>query len=321
MPVPMPGAQRAWFPDGRLHLQHGPIDVVIGADGDDLAVAAAHAEAWSRFQHLLEHLVAELPLLRLPVVAGSPCRLQGATARAMWQAAEWVHDGRFLTPMAAVAGAVADTLAQAYQRDGVRRAWINDGGDIALVLPDGASASVGLYSNLARFDAAELRHGPTLDGRFVVHSSMPVRGVATSGWRGRSFSLGIADSVTVLASHAALADAAATMIANAVDATHPDIRRQPACELKDDTDLGDLPVTVDVPPLPVPLVDSALESGLACARALQVAGHVAGALLVCQGRARVLGLLDTGQSVDATLPAFRVAPGALTHVSAPRPAP
>ena len=44
-----------------------------------------------------------------------------------------------------------------------------------------------------------------------------MRGIATSGWRGRSFSLGIADAVTVLAATAAEADAAATMIANAVD--------------------------------------------------------------------------------------------------------
>ena len=35
---------------------------------------------------------------------------------------------------------------------------------------------------------------------------MPHRGVATSGWRGRSHSLGIADSVTVVARNAAAAD-------------------------------------------------------------------------------------------------------------------
>ena len=51
-----------------------------------------------------------------------------------------------------------------------------------------------------------------------------MRGIATSGWRGRSFSLGIADAVTVLAATAAEADAAATVIANAVDLPgHPAI--------------------------------------------------------------------------------------------------
>ena len=67
-----------------------------------------------------------------------------------------------------------------------------------------------------------------------------MRGVATSGWRGRSFSLGIADAVTVLAATAAAADAAATIIANAVDLPgHPAIARRPASELEDDSDLGD----------------------------------------------------------------------------------
>ena len=69
-----------------------------------------------------------------------------------------------------------------------------------------------------------------------------MRGIATSGWRGRSFSLGIADAVTVLADRAAAADAAATIIANAVDLPgHPAIVRVPACELAPDSDLGRAP--------------------------------------------------------------------------------
>jgi ApbE superfamily uncharacterized protein (UPF0280 family) len=115
-----------------------------------------------------------------------------------------------------------------------------------------------------------------------------VRGLATSGWRGRSFSLGIADSVTVLAASAAQADAAATVVANAVNIADPRIRRIAACQLKDDTDLGDLPVTVDVPRLEGALVERALHAGIARARVLQRAGLIWGALLVCQGRTATL---------------------------------
>ena len=72
-------------------------------------------------------------------------------------------------------------------------------------------------------------------------------GVATSGRHGRSFSLGIADAVTVLARTASQADAAATIIANAVDLPgHPAVRRMPANELQPDSDLGARPVTRDV---------------------------------------------------------------------------
>jgi len=267
-------AQRAVLPDGRWHFQHGPIDLVIGADGDADALAAAHAAAWQRFENVLAELVAELPLLRRPV--RGPCPLQGVIARRMWWACHPFHSV-YITPMAAVAGAVAQELIGAYARDGVRRAWINNGGDIALHLAEGASASVGVV--------ADVTDPHYVDGSFIVDASMPVRGIATSGWRGRSFSLGIADSVTVLAKTAAMADAAATIIANAVDIDDPRIVRRPADELKDDSDLGDLLVTVDVPMLPPDAVQAALERGRRRADDLRRDGLIHSALLVCQQHA------------------------------------
>jgi uncharacterized protein len=164
----------------------------------------------------------------------------------------------------------------------VQRAWVNNGGDIALYLAASQSARVGICADVTalRVDGA---HGELLThGQFEVHSAQPVRGVATSGWRGRSFSLGIADSVTVLAATAAQADAAATVIANAVNVQDPRIVRRPACELKDDSDLGDIPVTVDVPRLESELVQRALRAGLARAQTLQAEGLIWSAALVCQ---------------------------------------
>lgn len=267
-------ATRALLPDGRWHFQHGPIDLVIGAEGP--AADAAHAAAWARFATVLPELVAELPLLRVPV--GATCPLQGPVARRMWQACVPFAAG-FITPMAAVAGAVAQEVLAAYARPGILRAWVNNGGDIALHLAPGASVRVGLVADLS--DVA-------LDGRFAIEALSPVRGIATSGWRGRSFSFGIADSVTVLARSAALADAAATVIANAVDVAHPAIERRPACELKDDSDLGARRVTTHVPALPRACVEEALQHGLARAAALQRDGLVQAAVLCCQGRRRVL---------------------------------
>lgn len=299
------GAQQHLLADGRLHLQHGPIDLVIGADGDRQALADAHTAAWQLFASLLPALVEELAILRSPVVPGAPLHrnpLRGGVARAMWDAC-WPHRASFITPMAAVAGAVADAVAACYQREGIARAWVNNGGDIALVLAPGASVRVGLVADIARVNLAALAApgataatGATgasgdlpLDGRFDVCAALPVRGVATSGWRGRSFSLGIADSVTVLASTAALADACATVVANAVDIDDARILRRPASALKDDTDLGDLPVTCDVPPLGFAVVDTALAAGLRMAETLRARGLLWGALLTCQGRVRATG--------------------------------
>jgi ApbE superfamily uncharacterized protein (UPF0280 family) len=198
-----------------------------------------------------------------------------------------------------VAGAVADALVVAYARDGVRRAWVNNGGDIALHLTQGATVQVGLFADLARFEGVRALRGLTADGRFTVRHATPVRGVATSGWRGRSFSRGIADSVTVLARTAAEADAAATVVANAVDADHAGVVRRPARELKDGSDLGDIAVTVDVPVLPPAVVQAALDRGASCARELIARARVQAAVLVCQGQARVCGPADTLQAVDA----------------------
>jgi ApbE superfamily uncharacterized protein (UPF0280 family) len=273
------------------------MDIVIGADpwGPDgeAALAHAHEQAWMRFEPLLAELMAEWPVLRLPVQAGTACPLQGGVARRMWRAcAPWAGE-TYITPMAAVAGSVAQELLACYARAGVARAWVNNGGDIALHLAPGQSVRVGLYADLARLQVQELMQGLNLDGAFEVTQPMPVRGVATSGWRGRSFSLGIADSVTVLAATAAQADAAASIIANAVNVPHPGIVRQPANSLRDMTDLGDLQVTVEVPSLPVEWVQRALHAGWQRARECQAQGLIAAAALVCQGQSRLLPMAAT----------------------------
>ena len=274
-------AERHALPGQRWHFQHGPIDIVIGADGEASAVQAAHEAAWLRFTTVLDELVCELPELRQPV--GERCTLVGTVARRMWQACQPYRTG-FVTPMAAVAGSVAQELIEHYTRPGVQRAWVNNGGDIALHLAPGQSVTVGVYADIAALNAAQLRNGLVLDGQIRIDSAMPVRGVATSGWRGRSQSLGIADSVTVLARTAAQADAAATVVANAVNVQDARIDRMPAWLVRDDSDLGAIPVTVDVPDLPEEQVRRALQQGLQKAQELQSSGLLWFALLACQGQ-------------------------------------
>jgi len=274
------GPHIARLPDGRrLHLGHGPIDLIVEAFGPEREVAAAYRQVAGAFEGVLEGLVAELPALRRPLAAARP-RLAGPVARRMLAAA-WPHRAVFVTPMVAVAGAVADhMLAAMVAGRGLDRAYVNNGGDIALDLADGQGFRTGVVQRL---------QAPAIDGVAEITASMPVRGLATSGWRGRSHSLGIADAVTVLARSAAAADAAATLIANAVDVDHPAITRRPASEVDDDTDLGERPVTVAVGRLDRRSVSRALDAGVTAAEAMRARGLVWGAVLALQGQVRVVG--------------------------------
>ena len=294
----------------RWHWQHGPIDLILGASGEPAAVQAAYQACWTRFLDVLPELVAELQLLRQPVPADAALHdtaLKGPVARRMWSACH-PHRARYITPMAAVAGSVADELICAFAREGVARAFINNGGDIALYLSEGQQYRVGVFADLANCPGSPLSRDHALDANLTLDASMPVRGIATSGWRGRSFSLGIADSVTVLARDAATADAAATMIANAVDLDHAAIVRRPASSLKDDSDLGDLLVTVDVPALAQPLIDLALARGVAVAQRLREQGLIEGAALFLQGRVRIAGIHENGALSARRAPTITEAP-------------
>jgi ApbE superfamily uncharacterized protein (UPF0280 family) len=280
-------AQRQALSDARWHFQHGPIDLVVRADGNSHAVQAAHEEAWQVFEGILPMLVRELPTLRQPVQAQEGNPLKGEVARRMWSACAplvaTTPDG-FITPMAAVAGAVAQQMLQCYQRDGIARAWVNNGGDIALYLAAGESLRIGLVSDMARALASSPLEELQVDGQLLVHAEMPVRGVATSGWRGRSQSLGIAETVTVLAATAAQADAAATLIGNAVNVNDVRIERCPADQVRDDTDLGERLVTLNVPPLDPGQILIALQQGRVYAERLRQQGLIFAALLSCQGQ-------------------------------------
>ncbi|WP_159593042.1 UPF0280 family protein [Chelativorans xinjiangense] len=277
----MSGPVVTWLADRRrLHMNHGPIDLVVEAFGAEEERQAAYAQAAERFETILEELVSELSSLRRPV-GRTPRPFRFAAARRM-EEATLRHSQTFVTPMAAVAGSVADeTLAAMVAGRRLRRAYVNNGGDVALYLAPGE-----------RMDAAIAGTGHGFTDRLTIAANDPVRGIATSGWRGRSHSLGIADAVTVLAENAAAADVAATLIANAVDLPgHPGIARIPASKIDPDSDLGDRLVTQEVGPLSGAEVATALERGLATANAMAERGHIHSAALFLRGESRICGPL------------------------------
>lgn len=266
----MSQAQIARLQDGRLHLHHGPIDIILQAWGRADAVAEAEDCAIRRFSSILAELSAELPSLR-----SENKIVFGPVARTMASAVAPFRPD-FITPMAAVAGAVAEWVLGDFRRDGIDRAYVNNGGDIALHLSSGHTFRCAIAGQTGA------------SGNVTIVADSPVRGVATSGWGGRSWSLGIADSVTVLAKSAAEADAAATMIANAVDL--PEclaIERRPACDMQIDSDLGQRLVTVAVPTLSFKEKALALDRGLRAAETYLKLGLIEGAALFLQGESRI----------------------------------
>lgn len=274
-------AQAARLADGRLHLQDGPIDLIIEAFGEPGDVEAAYAAATLRFASLLDELSAELPLLRAPSTPSS-AKPEGVVARRMAEAVRHFHHERFLTPMAAVAGSVAQEILQAMvEAAPLAKAYVNNGGDIALHLSAAEIFQIGM---VGRPDQ------PSLFGRATISAFDEARGVATSGWRGRSFSLGIADAVTVLAPTAAMADAAATLIANAVDlGDHPAIKRMPARRIDPQSDLGDRPVTRGVGALSPAEIDTALGFGAGEAERFRRLGLIEAAALRLGERTLLVG--------------------------------
>lgn len=276
----MSSATANMLPDQkRLHLNHGPIDLVIQAFGPAANVTTAYRNATKRFQTILPELVSELDALRQPVNPHQ--RFKGQIARHMHHAVNIDYAG-FVTPMAAVAGAVADEVISVIATESnILKAYVNNGGDIALHMKPNTKFNIAIA-------------GQT--DRIALTAEDKINGIATSGWHGRSFSFGIADDVTVLARNAAAADVVATLIANAVDL--PDsakITRAPANTLSPDSDLGNRKVTTGVARLKRREIQTALARGASLARVFLKRGLIRAARLNLQGETCIIGSLNISQ--------------------------
>ena len=249
----------------------------------------AHRLVTRHFPKILPELADELVELRKPIKKAA--KLQGKVAQRMADAVLPFADV-YVTPMAAVAGSVAEEVLRIIQAAGpIERAFVNDGGDIAFHLQPGQALKFGV--------AGDFSEGPipAINGTIELSADMGIGGIATSGAHGRSFSLGIADSVTVMAKTAAVADVAATLIANAVNIDSPAVQRKPANTLDPDTDLGNLMVTTKVGNLTPSEIDAALSSGVAQAEVYLAKGLIVAAVLMLHGDVRTVGAALKGIAV------------------------
>ncbi len=269
------------FRPGQAFFEHGPITMVIGGwrQGEPMrkeldeaaAIAARHLEELS---HVPER--GKLPLLginghgdpavasrRLPLVFRQMCRAVKATGDST------------LTPMAAVAGAIADLAAEALLRRGATKAFVNNGGDMAVRVGPGEKLLVGIVASLS---SGKITHILTLT------NGEGIGGVATSGLGGRGFTKGVADAAVVLAENAGLADACATLLANSTFVNTPQVQQARAETLDPLTDLKGRMVTQAVHTLPGGVVLQALKQGSESARQLIEKEVIKGALIFVQGQ-------------------------------------
>lgn len=256
------------LPGGRALLaENGPMRMVIQAWEGKVPRLDLATEAADYAFACLARVAGQLAVLkrRPGAIDGLPPE---PLAREMIKSVRAVGDAD-LTPLAAVAGTLADAVADRLFGQGLSRVIVDNGGDIAIRLAAGETTRVGLRPEIAH---PEISHVLTLDGR---HSTW---GVATSGLGGRSFTCGIASAVTAVARSASLADAAATAVANACLVAGADVLRVPAAKLDPNTDIPDLLVTVAVGDLTGPQRAEALSNALQRAEGLTQRGVIRGAL-------------------------------------------
>lgn len=264
----------------------GPMTLTVSAwqDGRARPVIAAKAarkaifclDILSEFQGYLKKLSKTLPENRpLPTVVK--------------RAFDAVHSvSGELTPLAAVAGAVADEVAAHAAALKADKVIVNNGGDIAVIVKNKETAVVGLKPP----------HSDILIGQLHIDRESGVGGVASSGWSGRSFSSGAADMVTVWSENAAAADAAATFIAGKTSSFSTDIQQKKAVELDPFSDLEHNLVTDQVGRLTQKEKKDALMQGIRAAESLFKKNLIKGAFIYLQGNTASFDPFDIMQSMQ-----------------------
>jgi uncharacterized protein len=267
-----------------VFIEVGPASLVVAGEKNGVPYDFDSARLRGLLETILFDIRDHLPVLRQKAHRIKKTVLMPEVARIMVEAVKAV-DEETLTPMAAVAGAVADVLKGCLAAEEVDFISINNGGDISILNRKTRCVTIGL-GDIERHRATP--YSVQVDG-------LTDFGVATSGFGGRSFTLGIADMVSVVAASASLADAAATFICNrtAIESEH--VLRRRAYEIDPATDIPDEFVTIQVGPLDSCLVAEALEQGRKAAAELQERGVIMDAIVLL--RERMVTTIKDGKNI------------------------
>lgn len=262
---------------GNVSLDYGPMQMTIYAGQQGRPATEWAREAAEYAVKVLGELAAFKEAAKRPQAAVRVNDGYPAALNVMIDAVIRSGDAT-LTPMAAVAGTIADLVADFLAELGASKAIVNNGGDIALRLGAGETAVVGVAPVIGSYPTHYLK----------VTAGDGVGGIATSGLGGRSFTKGIATAAVIAAGRAALADACATSVANATYTSHPAIKLEYAGVIDPESDIADHLVVTEVGELPAEAVYTAIENGYRRARELFAAGLIKGAALFINERGLAL---------------------------------
>lgn len=256
-------------------VENGPLRLIIQAfSGPDPQPEVIIKEADYAFE-CLEKVAEVLPLLkkRHGLISASP---PNKIANTMLESVRLIEESD-LTPMAAVAGTIADFVANHLFVGEISKVIVDNGGDIAIRLKPGEKARVGFRPDI---QSQQITHVINLESKFLDLIDYSNWGVNTSGMGGRSLTRGIASAVTAFSSTSSIADAAATAIANNCFVFDKNIHQIPANSIDSHTDLGKMLVTVNAAGLSNTSYKKALDAGLEKANWLVERDVIRGALIV-----------------------------------------
>ena len=255
-------------------VDHGPMRMFISVFDNGKPLIDLAREGGYLALKVLEDLANFLPVIKRKTRAIEIREFFPDVVRKMIEAT-WEMDEPDLTPLAAVAGAASDVVADFLISQGGTKVIVDNGGDIAIRLKGEEVVRVGVKAEIEARNPAYV---------IPLDIAAKIGGVATSGLGGRSFTKGIASAATVLAKDAALADAAATVIGNFTNVEDPRISRSLAEKIYPDTDIPGEWVTVHVGSLSQEKIDEALMKGLSKANSLRENELIQGALIAVQGK-------------------------------------
>jgi ApbE superfamily uncharacterized protein (UPF0280 family) len=262
------------FSNGCVLVDYGPMRMFISVFENGKSVVTLAREGADLAIRVLEDLAVFLPVIKKKAQDLEVEKKLPDVVQRMIEATQRMEEPD-LTPLAAVAGAASDVVADFIFAQGGTKVIVDNGGDIAIRLREGEMAKVGVKTDI---------HASRPSYMIAIDSTMGMGGVATSGLGGRSFTKGIASAATVLSKTAALADAAATVIGNFTNVDDPKITRTLAERIYPDTDISGAWVTTEVRGLSPKKIEEALKHGLSKAYPIYKKNLMRGALIAVKGR-------------------------------------
>jgi len=255
-----------------MFIEIGPASLVVNGEKDGIPYEFDRFRVEEKIRSILEEIKEYLPVLKQKARKIKNTNHMPYVPRKMVDAVK-VIDEVSLTPMAAVAGSVADALKEFLKNEGLDLISVNNGGDISIFNKNVRELKI---------DIGDIHTGESSPHLLSIEQITDY-GLATSGFGGRSFTLGLADSVTVIATTGALADAAATFICNCTNTETDQVIRRKASEIDPLTDIPDYEVTIKINVLNNFDIMKSLENGLYNASKLKQLNYIYDAVIKLQG--------------------------------------